>query len=71
MFTDNPTELCESKWDLTKCAIAGGVALLLLFFVIDVICCKVNQCGLLACICFNCCGRGDSNRKERDLETGR
>lgn len=55
-------------------AIVAIVVLVVLIFVliVDVACYYVNQCGLLMCLCVNCCGKTPPQvkAKEIDLEHG-
>lgn len=67
--SEYPTSTFDPAFDVKRIAIIAGIALLVLFIVVDLICCKVNNCGLFACVCYNCCGR--ESRKEKDLEAGR
>ncbi|CAJ0582933.1 unnamed protein product, partial [Mesorhabditis spiculigera] len=48
-----------------------GVVLLVLFLLVDLICYGTNRCGLIACICVNCCGKNPDRSKDKDLESGR
>ena len=50
-------------------AIIGIVALVLLvlLIIVDLACYILNRCGVLACICVNCCGQTPSERKSKEV----
>lgn len=44
-----------------------AVVLLVLLMIVDIACYIINRCGVLACICVNCCGQTPSERKSKEM----
>ncbi|CAJ0955285.1 unnamed protein product, partial [Mesorhabditis belari] len=55
----------------THMMIIVGAALFIVCLVVDLICYSTNRCGVIACICINCCGKNPDRSKGKDLESGR
>lgn len=59
----------RSAGGLSLSAIIGIVALVLvaLLVIVDIACYLLNRCGVLACICVNCCGQTPTERKSKEV----
>lgn len=43
------------------------IVVLIIVLLVDVACYYVNQCGLLMCICVNCCGKTPPEVKAKEV----
>lgn len=59
----------SSPQKLSLGAIVGIAALVIvaILIIVDIACYLLNRCGVLACICVNCCGQTPSERKSKEV----